>query len=216
MEVAVGKVANVTQKTAAESGRLKSAGNAAKTMTVHLAKTARTENVSHLEPVVTAVVKTQTVRLITAAESGRSKSAGNAAKTMTVHQAKTARTGNVLHLEPMEKAVVPTLTVLLATAVVSRPSRNVENAARMPTAPQGDALRGPAELLCPKVPSARRTRTANLDAVLEKFTYGRVVHALAKENHVVYHKESGALRSEWLVANPTPAKTRYLEPRYLM
>jgi len=95
MEVAVGKIANVTQITAAESGRLKGAGNAAKTMTVHPAKTARTENVLQLEPMVTAVVKTQTVPLVTAAESGRLKSAGNAAKTMIVHQAKTARTENV-------------------------------------------------------------------------------------------------------------------------
>jgi len=75
-----------------------------------------------------------------------------------------------LHLDPMATAVVPTLTVPLATAVGSRPSRNVENAARMPTAPLDHALRGPAELLCPKVLSARKTQTASLDAVLEKFT----------------------------------------------
>jgi len=47
----------------------------------------------------------------------------------------------------------------------------------------------------------------SLDAVQEKFTHGQVVDVQAKENHVVFHKESGALNSEWLVVKATPART---------
>jgi len=114
----------------------------------------------------------------------------------------------------MARAVFPTLTVPLVTVVVSHPSRNVENAARLPTAPKENrALRGPAELFCPKGLSVRRMRTASLDAVLEKFIYGQVAYALAKENPAVYHKESGARNTEWLVVNPTNARKSYLAKR---
>jgi len=165
--------------TAAELCHSRSAGIAAKTSTVQPGKTAGMENVLDFDPMATAVFLTQTVPLATAVVSRQQKSAGNAAQTRTVQPGKTARTKNVLQVDPMAAAVFPTLTVLLATAVVSGPSRNVENAARPPTARLDHALRGPAELFCPKGPSARRTQTASLDVVLEKVSSRQVAHALA-------------------------------------
>jgi len=176
----VGGVVNVNQETAVVSGPSRGAGNAVKTMTVQPGKTARGENVLQLDPMATAVFPTLTVPLATAVVYGPSRGVGNAAKTITVQLGKTARAENVLHLDPMATAVFPILTVPLATAVEFGPSRDVENAAPLPTAPmEFIALREPAELKCPKVLSAGRTRTASLDAVQEKFTFLQVAHAQA-------------------------------------
>jgi len=119
MERAVKKIDNVAQNTAAESGRSRSAGNAAKTTTVHLEETARTENVLRLDLMAIAVFLTQTVPLETAVVSGPPRSAGNAAKTRTVQQGKTAKTKNVSVLDLMTTHVFPILTVPLATAAES-------------------------------------------------------------------------------------------------
>jgi len=176
----VGGIDNVTQETAVVSGPSRSAGNAAKTITVQLGKTVRAEDALHLDPMATAVFPILIVPLAIAVVCGPQRSAGNAAKTATVQLGKTARTEYVLHLDPMAGAVFPTLTVPRVIAVVLGPSRNVENAARLPTAPlEFIALRESADFSCPKGPSAGRTRTASLDAVQEKLTYGQVADALA-------------------------------------
>jgi len=176
----VGGVDNVTQETAVVSGPSRSAGNAAKTITVQLGKTVRAEDALHLDPMATAVFPILIVPLAIAVVCGPQRSAGNAVKTITVQLGKTVRAENALHLDPMATAVFPILTVPLAIAVVWCPSRDVENAARLPTAPlEFIALRKPADFNCPKGPSAGRTRTASPDAVQEKRMYGQVADALA-------------------------------------